>query len=54
MAKKVNKVVLIFKDAIAKREGENRLSSQDAEHQSSTTPSTSSLSLSEAVVKELK
>ena len=44
MAKKVNKVVLILKDAITKIEGENRLNSQDAEHQPSTTPSTSSLS----------
>ena len=47
MAKKVNKVVLILKDAIAKIEGENSLNSlnsQDAEHQPSTTPSTSSLS----------
>ena len=42
------------KDAIAKIEGQNRLNSQDAEHQPSTTPSTSSLSLSEAVPKDLK
>lgn len=52
MAKKVNKVVLILKDAIAKIEGENRLNSQDAEHQPSTTPLTSSLS--QAVAKDLK
>lgn len=52
MAKKVNKVVLILKDAIAKIERENRLNSQDAEHQPSTTPLTSSLS--EAVAKDLK
>ena len=54
MAKNVNEVVSILKDAIARIEGEDRLNSQDAEHQPSTTPSTSSLSLSEAVAKDLK
>ena len=54
MAKKANKVILILKDAIAEIEGENRLNSQDAEHQPAATPSTSFLFLSEVVAKDLK
>ena len=48
MAKNVNEVVLILR-RYRQIEGENRLNRLDAEHQPSTTPSTSSSSLSEAV-----